>query len=292
MEQVRGASDCHLHVFGPVDRYPAAVEESRIPRGATLDDYLALAAGRGVERVVLVQPSGFGTDNRCLLDALTRIGLSRGRGVVMLDGSEEPPGSLEEWRQLGVRGLRINCFRPDAGRHAVPADPNDMLPLAALESTIRQQAAVAKDLGFSLDLLVTGSALLQLLPTLVDVGVPFTVAHLGMFPAEDGPDAPGFTRFLDFVAAPPRLCWVKATGPYRLSPHPGSTAVRDMMTAVLEVAPDRLIWGSDYPYLGFGDVDASLPFDLAETWFTGDQLRRVLVDNPACLYGFDNPASL
>lgn len=281
-----GACDCHLHVFGPAEQYPAAVEEARIPRGANLESYLGLAGSQGLERLVLVQPSGFGTNNDCLLDALRRLGPSRARGVVMVDEGEVSVERLQEWRSLGVRALRINGFRPDARHHVARADPAELLPTDAIAARIRAQAALAEALGFSLDLLVTGPVLLELLPTLAGLAVPFSVAHLGMFPAEKGPHDPGFARLLEFAAAPPRRCFVKATGSYRLAADPRASSVREMVRALLDTAPDRVIWGSDHPYLGFPDLDRALPFELAAAWLPGEHRHRVLVDNPRALYGF------
>src|SRR5213075_1658767 len=110
-----------------------------------------------------------------------------------------------------------------------------------------------------------------------------TLAHMGMFLAKDGPKQPGFQRLLK------SRCWVKLTGVYRMSQAPGFADAAPMARALIEAAPDRLIWGSDYPHLSFADkVTSEQLFDLLKQWCGGDQLalQKILVNNPAKLYGF------
>jgi predicted TIM-barrel fold metal-dependent hydrolase len=101
-----GACDCHMHTFGPAERYPAAAARTYTPRLTSLADYSKMAATIGLERVVFVQPSAYGTDNRCLLDAMKQVGQSA-RGVIGLDGTVSE-AALAYMDRAGVRGVRLN----------------------------------------------------------------------------------------------------------------------------------------------------------------------------------------
>src|SRR5262245_39447873 len=102
-----GTCDSHFHVFGPVDQYPLIPAALYRPPPAELADYRRQVDGLGIDRFVLVQPSVYGTDNRCLLDALAILGPEVGRGVVVIADDRPDPADLREWHQLGVRGLRL-----------------------------------------------------------------------------------------------------------------------------------------------------------------------------------------
>ena len=116
---------------------------------------------------------------------------------------------------------------------------------------------------------------------------PFSVAHLGMFPAKDGAGQAGFREFLSFVSGH-EACWVKLTGAYRISTAAGFADTVPLARAVIEAAPGRVIWGSDYPHLSFADkVDSMQLFGLLKAWAPDEPLRRrILVDNPRRCFGF------
>jgi predicted TIM-barrel fold metal-dependent hydrolase len=116
----------------------------------------------------------------------------------------------------------------------------------------------------------------------------FTVAHMGMFLAKDGPQQPGFQEFLAMVRGGERRCWVKFTGTYRMSVAPGFSDAAPMARAIIEAAPDRIIWGSDYPHLSFADKVGSVElFNLLGQWAPDAATRRkILVYNPQELFGF------
>jgi 2-pyrone-4,6-dicarboxylate lactonase len=290
--QAAAACDAHLHVFGPPERYPPRPGVTSAPWAATWDAYQAVAERLGLGRQVLVQPSLYGADNRCLLDALTAAGPDRARGVVQLDepGARSDDGQLERWHALGVRGVRINCFPLTCTRHSVSSPMRPEPGWAdAVRPRIRRQAALARELGWHLDLLAPGWLVCELLPVLRELPVNFALAHLGMFPAEEGPGQPGFRALLDLLADGRGHCWVKLTGPYRISRREGFGDVEPMAAALLAVAPSRVVWGSDYPHLSWTDEVsmAGLAGLLPRLVPDPAQRTRVLVDNPALLYGFD-----
>jgi 2-pyrone-4,6-dicarboxylate lactonase len=286
------ACDTHLHVFGPPRRYPLRPGVTTAPWQATLDAYREIAAQLGLGRQVLVQPSLYGPDNSCLLDALETAGPGRARGVVQVDDAGPGPADRElaRWHALGVRGLRVNCFPLGQARHGVrsPMVPEPGWADAVLPGLARQ-AALARELGWHLDLLAPGWLVAELLPALRGLPVSFVLAHLGMFPAEDGPGQPGFRALLGLMTDGSGRCWVKLSGPYRISRREGFTDVVPMAQALLAAAPDRVLWGSDYPHLSWTDEISPADMMALLGRLVPDPVgrARVLVRNPALLYGFD-----
>jgi predicted TIM-barrel fold metal-dependent hydrolase len=137
-----------------------------------------------------------------------------------------------------------------------------------------------------LDFLTPGWLTRELLPTMRMLNSPFSIAHMGMFRARDGVRQPGFQDFLAFVSAEPR-CWVKLTGVYRISSAPQFADAAPLAQALIAAAPDRLLWGSDYPHLSFPHVHSEELFALLERWAPDAAVRRkILVDNPARCFGF------
>ena len=286
------ACDTHLHVFGPEQRYPLRPGVTSAPWGATWDAYRAIAAPLGLGRQVLVQPSLYGTDNRCLLDVLEAADPGRVRGVVQVHDSASglADRELDRWQALGVRGLRVNCFPLSQARHDAytPTRPEPGWADVVAARLVRQ-AALARELGWHLDLLAPGWLVVELLPALRELPVDFVLAHLGMFPAEDGPDQPGFRNLLDLMTDGSGRCWVKLTGPYRISRRDGFGDVAPLARALLAAAPGRVVWGSDFPHLSWTEeVRTSDMMDLLGKLIP-DPVERtaVLVHNPANLYGFD-----
>jgi predicted TIM-barrel fold metal-dependent hydrolase len=213
-------------------------------------------------------------------------------GEGTLGASGEPPGegTLEKWHALGVRGLRVICFPPSVTVHRVlsPVRPEPGWA-DTVRPRIEQQAAIARELGWHLDLLAPGWLVTELLQVLDSLPVDFALAHLGMFPAADGPGQPGFRDLLGLLAGGSGHCWVKLSGPYRISQAPDFADVPPMASALLAAAPDRVVWGSDHPYLSFADqVSMAGMVTLLDRLLPGPADRtRVLEQNPARLYGFD-----
>src|SRR4029077_4337303 len=127
----RNACDAHLHIFGPADKYPHVTTDLRYqPPAAPLAAYLAIARRLGFERFVFVQPSAYGLDNACMLDAMAEVDPAMRRGIVHLDETNARDADLARWHELGVRGVRINVSpirKPEAGR-AAAVRPHDVPP--------------------------------------------------------------------------------------------------------------------------------------------------------------------
>jgi predicted TIM-barrel fold metal-dependent hydrolase len=139
-----------------------------------------------------------------------------------------------------------------------------------------------------LDFLTPGWLTQELLPVMAKLASKYSVAHLGMFLARDGVGQAGFQQFLDLLKNGSGSCWVKLTGVYRMSVAPGFADAAPLARALIETAPDRLIWGSDYPHLSFADKVGSIAlFNLLGEWAPDEAMRRrILRDNPRELFGF------
>jgi 2-pyrone-4,6-dicarboxylate lactonase len=281
------ACDAHFHVFGPESVYPTVPGTTSIA-GATLERYLPVAEELGVGRFVLVQPSAYGPDNRCLLDALAALGTTRARGVVVVGDERPDDATLESWRALGVRGLRCICFPPGTTTHAAAHGDGAEGFAEALRPVLRRQVRLAAELGWHLDVLAPSSLVLELRDVFETAPADVCFAHLGMFPAARGPDEPGFRWFLDLLADPTIRRFAKVTGPYRISSDPSYEDAAGLARAAKEVAPGRLVWGSDAPHLSFPAVRTADMLALVARWFPDEATQRaVLVDNPTLLYGFE-----
>ena len=270
--------DSHFHVFGDPERYPLIRELRYKPPAAPLEDYLEHSRSLGIERYVFVQPSAYGRDNDCLLDAMREVGTARCRGIV--DGDEHAPDAeLERLDGLGVRGVRINVS---------PVHPPEPGLAARLTPRIDRLESRCAELGWSLDFLLPGWLTQEMRGRLAKLKIDFTLAHMGMFLARDGVAQPGFQQLLGLLRNGAGRCWVKLTGVYRMSQAPGFADAAPLAQALAATAPDRLIWGSDDPHVSFADKTGSVSlFNLLGTWVPDETKRRkVLVDNPTRLYGF------
>lgn len=272
------ACDAHFHVFGPADKYPYGSDKLRYaPPLAPLSEYLQLAKHLGLTRFVFVQPSAYGRDNSCMLDAMKEVGIEHCRGIVDID-EDAPDSMLAEMDKIGVRGVRIN-YSPIHPYE--PGLPEKMIP------RIKKIAARCKEIGWHLDFLLPGWLTTEMVPFMKTLQVPFSMAHMGMNLAKDGPQAPGFQALLDLVNHGERLAYVKLTGIYRMSKVPNFTDSDPMAQALMKAAPDRLIWGSDYPHLSFGENSSVELFNLLSRWTKDEKiLKQILTDNPARLFGF------
>jgi predicted TIM-barrel fold metal-dependent hydrolase len=271
------ACDSHFHVFGPQERYPYSSDLRYSPPSAPLEDYLEHSRELGIERYVFVQPSAYGRDNQCMLDAMREVGPGNCRGIVDIE-EHTTPEELARLHAAGVRGVRINV------NPIKPPEPGFSMSLL---KRIRGLDAKCAQLGWMLDFLAPGWLTRELIPVFRDLESRFSIAHLGMFPAMAGPHQPGFMEFVNFVRRCER-CWVKLTGAYRISLEPGFADTVALARALIAAAPERVIWGSDYPHLSFTDrVDSRQLFGLLEQWAPDKRVRdKILVENPQRCFGF------
>ena len=274
---IPSSCDSHFHVFGSADRYPYGSDLRYTPPLAPLEKYLSLARSLGIERMVFVQPSAYGRDNTCMLDAMREVGTTC-RGIVDVD-ENIPESEIERLHATGVRGVRINIS---------PVRQPEADLAASLLPRIRRLEARCAEIGWHLDFLLPGWLTREIMGTLGKLRVDFTLAHMGMFLARDGVQQSGFQQLLDLLRHGEGRCWVKLTGVYRISAVPGFSDATPLARALIEAGPDRIIWGSDYPHLSFADRVGSVElFNLLGSWAPDDATRRkILVDNPQRLFGF------
>jgi predicted TIM-barrel fold metal-dependent hydrolase len=274
-----GACDTHAHVFGPGDRFPYARDRSYTPPDAPLEKYLGMLDAIGFARGVLVQGSAHGRDNSAMLDALGRRP-DRLRGVAVADAGISA-AVLREWNALGVRGLRFNHFFRDGQLHY-----RGGVPLSAAETL----APVMKELGWHLQLWIDVKDLPPTIPVLKSLRLPVVIDHMGRTDARAGTGTEGFQSLLRAVGE--GWCWAKLSGAHRISQTaPDYPDARPFHEALVKANPQALVWGGDWPHPRVeGEMpDAGHLLELFQMWTPDPATQaRILVTNPAKLYGFPN----
>lgn len=266
-----GATDCHFHLYDAA--YPAAPGASLQPPDASVADFRALQRRLGTSRGVLVQPSTYGTDNRLHLAALAELGADRFRMVAVVP-PEVTDAELRQLDAAGVRGVRFNL------RLAGPLAWTDLVPLA------RRVAP----LGWHLQVNIGPDALLAALDELRALPCRLVLDHLGHVPQPGGTGSAAFAAIRRLLDA--GHTWVKLSAPYLSSAlgPPDYADAGTVATALAQAAPDRLLWGSDWPHPSEptkAKPDDAALLDLLRRWVADDEtLRHILVRSPAELYGF------
>jgi predicted TIM-barrel fold metal-dependent hydrolase len=282
-----GACDCHTHVFGPPSTYPYAADRQYTPGLASAEDLLALQRALGLDRVVVVQPSPYGSDNRCTLDALRALG-DRARGVAVID-ERTTDAQLRDMHAAGVRGIRINL---------------ETHGIADVDHSARQLAwagARVAALGWHLQLYTNLSMVARLAPAIRALPTDVVLDHFGRATAALGTGQPHLDALLALLSEG-RL-WLKLSAPQRISQTPDDDATAQLSRFLIQARPDRMVWGSDWPHPGaragqardpsriedFNPVDDGHALNRLHRWTAGsDALGAILVDNPARLYDFAN----
>ena len=264
--------DSHMHVFGPIDAYPGIPDAKYTKPEGDLPEYLAVAARLHIARMVFVQASFYGTDNRCILDAMAQCG-DQARGVVFLP-EDAGPALLDDFHARGVRGIRLDLFKATAQGLSM----DDVL------ARVARAAALAEPRGWHLEFYAPGQWVRALVPHLATLPVEWCVNHMGYMTAEEGLTDADFAAFADVLRG---RGWVKLTGAYRVS-HDGPDERPDAMArALVAAAPDRTVWGTDWPHIPRGGRDTGALLNRLALWCPDPAARdRILADNPARLYGF------
>ena len=279
-----GACDCHVHVFGDPNRFSFSQSRTYTPEPASVMQLLAMHRALHISRVVIVQPSVYGTDNSCTLDAMKQYG-SGARGIAVLP-SDVPSTNLDDLHRAGIRGVRINL--------GTAGDTNVVEARRRLNSSIEQiqgrkwhvQVYAALPVVAGLSDLVLASP------------VPVVFDHFGGAKAAAGVQQPGFDKLLQFVQS--GNAYVKISGAYRASiNNPDYADTTPLARALIAANPQRILWGSDWPHPDTSSgrkptevssllrIDDGRLLNLLATWAPDAALRKtILVDNPATLYGF------
>lgn len=263
-----GTTDTHFHIFGPKDKYPLSPQRMYEPALADVDQYLAMAEIVGIKRVVIVNGSPYGADNRCILDAIRAFGAHRARGVAVVENDIGDAG-LRALHDQGIRGIRFNLI-------------TNMTTIGDLKQTIGRLGQN----GMHAQLWLKSHVLEDILSIIDQIDVPVVLDHMGQVPTSLGMDHPHFQNMMRLLDT--GKVWVKMIG-YRVS---GGAPFDDLRAPVAEIMrriPERMIWGTDWPHpllKGMPMPDDGKMLDLLASWCTGTQLKQILVDNPARLYGF------
>lgn len=259
-----GACDTHFHVFEP--GYPHVPNPLYTFPDGTLSAYLRMAGVLGIERMILVQPSFYGTDNSLLADVLKRLG-PRCRGVVQID-EHASDSELDEFHRLGVRAIRLDLV--------ARAD----WPAAELTAYIQAMAARATPRGWHLQFYAPGTIVRDLLPFLAEYPGTFVIDHMGLLTE---PDPESGRRLLALLSQ--GNCWIKLSGPYRVTLDRPLSDAAPLARAMVATRPDRLLWGTDWPHLPDGQRDTGEILNLLTDWAPDEADRRtILVDGPDRLF--------
>jgi len=267
--------DAHAHVVSAdTQAYPLVANRSYTPVSTPEADYMAMLDATGMTRGVLVQISVYGTDNRYMVEVLRRHPARlRGIAVVAPDVSEQELTALHE---AGVRGLRLNVlFGGGVG-------------FDAMETL----AAKIEQMGWHLQLLADARQFVDLMPRLTRLTLPVVVDHMGHMPVECGTDHAAFKAMKYLMVN--HGWWAKLSGAYRVSGQDADghdihcAKVTEWAQALVDAAPDRLVYGSDWPHVATSPMpDAGVLRNLLATWIPDEETRqKVLADNPARLYQF------
>jgi predicted TIM-barrel fold metal-dependent hydrolase len=284
----RDACDCHVHIFDP-NRFPYMAGRVYTPPQASIEDLLDLHKTLGIDRAVIVQPSVYGADNSCTVDAVRRLG-ARGVAVIDMNTSQS---EMDEMAAAGIRGIRLN----------LNTTPNGAVDPDSSRRTLDLAAKKIHGRGWHIQFYTR----LHVIAALKDhiEQLPFTVVfdHFGGAKAADGADQHGFEALVDLVKS--GQAYVKISAPYRISDmSPAFSDVAPLAEALIAANPDRVVWGSDWPHPGSTSgravseivppvlINDSIVLNQLPKWTTNRAIReKILVDNAARLYDFEIAAS-
>lgn len=262
-----GACDAHMHIIGPLQQFPLRETRSLSPLESLPQAYRKTQAALGLQRTIVVQPSSYAKDNSCTLAAVEALGPGA-RAVAVVDPST-PDDELASLHRRGVRGVRLQSVVAGG---------------ASLDD-LEELAARIKPFGWHLQLFLDAETVPQLSQRLRKLPVDVVFDHMAHVDTSVGIDTPGFRAVLDLLET--GRVWVKIASAFRAAD--GRRA-----SALIDANPDRLVWGSDWPHLGYQAEppdDGQLLNDLAEWCGNAETLKKILVDNPGKLYFSQQPGA-
>jgi len=281
----KGACDCHTHVFGPNVLFPFDPARKYTPGEASSVELIALHRALGIDRVVIVHPSPYGSDNRATLAGMRSYGRGA-RGVAVIDANTTDE-QLKTMHDAGIRGARVNLETGGVN------DP------AAAARGLTETAARVAPLGWHVQTYTNLNLVASLREVMGSLPVPLVIDHFGRAQARLGVQQPGFADLLALVAS--GKAYVKLSAPHRLGDMPDDENTTAIARALIDANPGRMLWGTDWPHPGgrprapeqMHEIEPFTPTDdgaalnrLARWARTPEMIQRILVDNPARLYGF------
>ncbi len=264
-----GACDCHTHIFDP-GHFSYAASRPYTPETANVNDVRALQRALHMDRVIISQPTVYGTDHTCTLDAIKQLG-NRARGVGFIS-ENITDAEMDRLHAGGIRGVVV---------HGI--------------GNLSSAAARIKGRGWSIETFVRPADLDGIKDKIISADVPIVLTLFGGAKAALGVHQPGFDTLLGLLGS--GKVYVDLSDPNRASDRaPDFPDVAPIAKALIAANPERITWGTDWPHAtatpglqpsGLDPVDDGLSLNLLHSWTSGaDQLKRILVDNPARLYGF------
>jgi predicted TIM-barrel fold metal-dependent hydrolase len=266
------ACDAHCHIFGPAAKFPFAPDASYHPPDSPFEGLQRLHQILGIERAVIVHASCHGSDMRATLDGIARSN-GRYRGTAIIDESYGDK-EFKRMQDGGIRGVRFNFVKHLGGR------PD----MAFFQRTVSR----VKEMGWHLILHLDATDLVEFDALFKKIPVPMVIDHMGRVKAADGLDQQPFNVLVEWMKN--ERFWVKVCGPERVSSMgPPFTDAVPFARKLIEAAPDRILWGTDWPHPNVGKHmpnDGDLVDLFAQMAPEPGLQKKILVDNPAQLYGF------
>jgi predicted TIM-barrel fold metal-dependent hydrolase len=279
------ACDCHVHVVGDALTYPMLEKRQYTSGPASVQDLRQHMARIGVQRTVIVQPSFYGTDNSCMLDSLRQLdGAGRGVAVVDQDASD---AHLSGLHAQGVRGLRLNV------------ESSGMNDAQTVSTALMYWADRLALLQWHIQIYASLDALMAIYPVLKSLSVPIVLDHFAMVQSTTALDDARFHAIQSLVQS--GRVYVKLSASYRIQAfaHEAPDAVAHIAQRYIQANPERVLWGSDWPHTNrepgksahevsaYRSVGRDVLLGGLHAWLPTEAFcQRVLVDNPAQLYGF------
>ncbi len=277
--------DCHVHTVGPFDKFPLSANRPYTPHEATYADLAAMMAQLGTTRTVIVQPSIYGTDNACTMDAVDQL-KGNGRAVIVV-APDAPKDELASLLKRGARGLRVNA-----------ASVGETSP-EKIRERLTATAKQAADNGYHVQLFINAATLMPLADFIPTLPVTVVIDHFGL--VSMGPEGAAQAEMMVRLLGTGRV-WVKLSGSYRVSKtNMFDPKIPELARKFAAVNPEHVVWASDWPHTPGGtaananphavsqmlDVDTPKLLDFVKEWFPDAAMRqKLLVDNPAKLYGW------
>jgi predicted TIM-barrel fold metal-dependent hydrolase len=280
-----GSCDCHVHVFGDPQRYPFFADRTYTPETAPVGQLHSLLDALHLDRVIVVQPSVYGPDNTCTLDAIRELG-NRARGVAVID-ARTSDAALDQMAKGGIRGIRLNLSQLGINE-----------PAAALRE-FQAAAARAKARGWHVQFNTSLKIIAAIAPQLLASAVPVVFDHFGGARGAAGVGQPGFAALVNLVKAGNAYVKISGAADQVSTNAPDYPEALPLARALVSANPQRVLWGTAWPHPGSTpggkrtDLSPNKPIDdgrvlnLLPVWVPDAATRHaILVDNPARLYGF------
>lgn len=272
-----GACDSHNHVFGPFEKYPLSFPPDHPMPFAPVETYLDMLDRSGLQRGVLVQPTQHACEMDAMLDAL-KISAGRLRGIGAAS-SDSPDADLDRMHQYGIAGLRFV---------EAPLPSGAPRPGAVGFDEISQMSSRMRERNWTVNVWARMPTLMDNLHKLLDPGLPLVFEHMGMLDVEQGVQGRDFQTLLALLRE--GRAWVKLSVCRCSAEAPAYDDVRPFTESLVDANPDRLLWGSDWPFIRMqgSEPDVSSLLELLLDWVDdADIQRKILVENPAVLFGFE-----